>query len=516
MATTGGFPLPVATLASTILTATPDQQRQIWSNAAQASAATEDPFKHHEGGPDSIIEVRQDLAAGGNGALVTYPINNEFYNDPIRDDTPITDSDDYQSDELASDNIRVGLIKFPYSRSKANDQHIPREILGGTPQKLGRQLGREMYQDTAMTHLHLANPSSSKLIKAGSRSGATGISALTFDDEFEFADLLTLAGILNPNGGKPMTMKTDSNGGVVKGYHVLATTPAWTSLKADPTVQNKHMYAAQRSDMNPVFTGEVNTLDGHVIQHFCPVDHTNAGPVGSPYCPKAFLGTAITNADAQVYITGGRNATNGAKTRVKYFKWFPRYAFPFINRTVLSAAQTALTTYTPSGSSSANLASSTPFWENATTDFYVRITEVGGPTAKWGIWKVTGNDGNQLTISERLGTAGGTYRKTTVGNVTYDSAKHTNAFSSGALIQLCNSYGVPIMCTPMFGAGALRRAYGIYNGYRHMDPNVQGLYDFTYLYTFAGHGVRKDFGALTPGVINLIHAYKQEGWNQSE
>jgi hypothetical protein len=488
------IPANVATLANQILTATPEQQQLIWNNQARSGAVTSDPFRLHRGGADRLIETRRDLAKGG-GTEVRFPITNEYMGTPVLGDVPMVEGD-FESDELKSESVKIGLVKFGQSSSDFNKQSIPQEILGGTAGKLGRLMGRLGYEDAAMTHLHTAHPTS-RLVKFGNSPDD-----LRSADEFAYADILEMAGVLGPMGGEPITMNEDANGSVLKGFHFLTATPAWTALKADATVQNLNINAAGRGNKNPVFTGELYTMDGNLIQHWAPVDHGFAGPVGSPYAPKAFLGQAITAATTDATIYGGRNLANSTKTKAQYFRWFPhltgdtnKYKF----------------------ASGATLAHDADIWGYGTTGkFYVTIVNPrsgAGGDGKWCIYEVDANTGNTLVTSKRLAASISGTAHTTVGGVTWDSAKHTTAHPEGALVYLSNNKGLPLCVTPGFGRRALRCGMGMWDNFRHQDPKFQGMYNFLFIYSVFGHACVKDFGGQTPGILNMIHTYKMEGWN---
>jgi hypothetical protein len=488
------YPANVATLSATILAATPEQQQLIWNNQARSGTVTVDPFRLHRGGADRLIETRRDLAKGG-GTEVRFPITNEYMGRPVLGDRPLVEGD-YESDELKSESVTIGLVKFGQSSSDFNKQSIPQEILMGTAGKLGRLMGRQSYEDAAMTHLHTAH-ATSRMIKYGNSPDD-----LRSADEFSYLDILEMSGTMAPLGGEPITMSEDSNGSVLHGYHVLATTPAFTALKADATVQNLHINAAGRGNKNPVFTGEVYTLDGNIIQHWSPVDHTFAGPVGSPYAPRAYLGEAIASGTTDVTVKGGRNATNAAKALAQYFRWFPhltgdtnKYKF----------------------ASGATLAHDSDIWGYGTSGkFYITIVNprnAATDPGKWCIYEIDENTGNTLVTSKRLGATDSGTRYQTVGGVTWDSAKNTVAHPVGSLIYLSNNKGLPLCVTPMFGRRAMRCGMGMWDNFRHQDPKAQGMYNFLYIYSVFGHKCVQDFGGQTPNILNLIHTYKMEGWN---
>ncbi len=506
------YPSPVATLAATILAATPDQQRQMWSNAARSNAATQNPFRNHAGGPQNLIEVRSEAKQGKMGDTVNFATHNEYFNEGITGDTPFTTQDDYEKDELSNSRVKVGLVKNGSSNSAYNAQTLPEEILGNVPQKLGRWMGRKEYEDAAMTHLHTCHATSRMVLGKTHPDDLTSLSELSYDS------ILDMAGWLQPMGGTPLNMKRDKNGSVVNGYLVLATTPAWTALKADDDVKSMHKEAMQRSEQNPVFTGELSMLDGNIIQHFQPINHTMAGPIGSPYAPQAILGEAITAGTATFQIKGGRTAADKDKYRARYFRWFPHLS----GDNALSNGVALLAGDRRYQFANGNrLVPGTDLWGSyyGTTRFYVTIVNPRGSSdGKWAIYEVTANNGNELTVGKRLRASGSNgggadISYGTVGSVTYNGTYNSLDHPVGSLVYLSNNKGLPLCVTPMFGASAMRMGKGIWDNYRHQDPPAQGMYNYLYNYSVFGHACTQDFGGQTPGILNMVHTYRLAGWN---
>ena len=523
---TYGHPLPVATLAASILAATPEQQRMIWTDQAIASNVTQNPFRNHRGGKTALIETRNDeTKEGGMGDTIRFPLTNQYWNVGKHGDTPFLQTE-YEADELKDDFVKVGLVSNATSDSKYNRQMLPEEILSGKAAKMGDWMGRKEFSDIAHTHIHLAHPSSKFIL------GHDNLSQLTSADELSYDSILNMAGFLRPRGGTPVVMKVDRKGSVMMGYHVLASTNAWTALKHDPDVKEMHLQAAPRTEENPLYTGELYNIDGNMIQHWSPVDHTEAGPIGSAYEPRAFLGTAIAagGTSGALAILGGRNLTNAAKLLVPYYQDFPCYAYPFANNTILDISASPLSALLATGE-----VRNTDFWgyrvEAASTwdtTPYFYVTIVNPPDAptdpnKWGFYRVGANDGNRLSVA--VGSGGrrlsatntidafaADIRATTVGGVTFDSAVNTEVHPAGAMVFLASPNGIPLCTTPMFGAGALRRGQGIWDNFRHEDPPVQGRFRHSYIYSVFGHAMKRNFGGETPGVVNLIHTYSLKGW----
>jgi hypothetical protein len=123
----------------------------------------------------------------------------------------------------------------------------------------------------------------------------------------------------------------------------------------------------------------------------------------------------------------------------------------------------------------------------------------------------TGNNGNQITITQRLAPVqNGPVAVLTVGNVTWNTGVwanlHTQTHPAGATIVQCNANGVPLGDTIMMGAGAMLRGYGMYRNNR-TQWLVDGEHQTnTYITTVFGQVLRKNNRSVYPGYIRMKHA----------
>ena len=163
-------------------------------------------------------------------------------------------------------------------------------------------------------------------------------------------------------------------------------------------------------------------------------DPDTDGPLGAPILPRALLGTAIAADTAAVNITGSGVAA--PDTSIYPFDWYLGYDYPFYEEQAAN----------PDGKT-----------------YGVVIVNVSGPDAgKWGAYSYLGssNDGNKLTMLNRLGPAAGGAAVTTLFGQSWDPAKHTNAHPTGSLIFQVNAKCTTVGWAFMFGAKAAARAYG--------------------------------------------------------
>ena len=122
----------------------------------------------------------------------------------------------------------------------------------------------------------------------------------------------------------------------------------------------------------------------------------------------------------------------------------------------------------------------------------------------------TGNDGNKITITARLGSAASGIRVTTLGDVVWDtgiwSGKHTAVHGLGSLILPCNAKGEPIGRSFMLFRAAALRGYGKYRGKRTTETADGGVLQRTFIQSYFGQQLRYDRQARVPGVAVLEHS----------
>ena len=127
-------------------------------------------------------------------------------------------------------------------------------------------------------------------------------------------------------------------------------------------------------------------LDGHSIREWNPIDPDGYAWSGSPFNAKAYTGNAITAGTSTFVIQGGGSAAAAAVTNIDYFRFFPNYAFEFTPEDI----------YVP-----------------GSTVQYLLVVAPRGPVTSdnpnpgnVGFYSyTTGNNGNQITIVNRLGPA---------------------------------------------------------------------------------------------------------------
>ena len=97
------------------------------------------------------------------------------------------------------------------------------------------------------------------------------------------------------------------------------------------------------------------------------------------------------------------------------------------------------------------------------------VVNVSGPDqGKFGVYTYlgTGNNGQFLTVSARLGETNNGIQTQTLLGQTYNSNIHTTEHPTGSVVFQVNAKCVPIAWAFMFGAAAAVRAYGNLGGKR--------------------------------------------------
>ena len=485
------FELGTPNTGLALATMSPESVRIIWQRAVDVFEQTEDFWALFEGeSPDSPIHVINDTSVGkGLSFRVTSLAG--FYGRGKSGDSLFNDEDDFEKAVINSNEMIADYLRNATSRTQRMDEKMGmvNELSSGLVEQLGKWMGREKSARAGMTFV--LKGGSENLIIAGSGNNEANIvtaDGLTYDE------ILAMGQALKPMGGKPCEIGTVRGVPVYK-YCVVGTTPGLFSLKQDPDYKQILREAAPREafDENPLFTGGYMNLDGHVIKEFNPIDPDGYAWSGSWFNAKAFLGTAITAGTAAFAIKGGGSAAAAAITNIDYFRFFPNYAFEFTSTDI----------YVP-GSTVQYLLIVNP--KNAATD----------PGAVGMYAYTTGNNGNQITITQRLAPVqNGPVALATVGNVTWNTGVwatanggpgHTQTHPIGATIILCNANGVPIGDTVMLGGMAMLRGYGMFRNSRTQWDVDGGFETRSYIKTVFGQKLRTNVNGKIPGYVRLRHA----------
>lgn len=275
----------------------------------------------------------------------------------------------------------------------------------------------------------------------------TSVDQLLSADLVSTTMLTEAASILKALGGKATKLRKTKVGAVVQKFMFFGTENTFKALKSN----SLYVYALAEGgkligsddEGNPLWDGGYATWDGHGVFHWDVQDPDAISAEGCMIEPRAHLGDPIAGDDTAVVLNFGGQANPDNQT--PFTQYFPGYNY------LLYQAQAALV--------------------DTATYYLIVYNQTDSPTAigasttdsgKWGFYSyvAAGNNGNAITITKRLAAAGGTYKVTTLGSVTYDANVHTVNHPTGAPVALANAKGVPYAYFFCLGANALLRAYG--------------------------------------------------------
>jgi hypothetical protein len=485
-----------ATTGTTLNTQDAASLRQLWHKGALIGEEEEDFFQQFEGSSErSPIWTTNDTSKG-NGQKITYTTTSGYYGEGKYGEGLFEGPSDYEQDDINSFNLTVDFVRNASSRSVRADElmGLRDELSAMVPVKLGKWLGRTK-RDQIMGLSVLTLPTENRIYAGGKTLDTLGSA-----DALSWDDIVTAGAAMKPLGGMPADVSQQGRNSIWSQLFIPSETAA-LSLRLDPDYKTVLQNGDVRGRGNTMFKGGYPSIDGHSIVPHNALNHAGKGPVGSFLAPEAFLGVAITGTTdaARTLSGGGADNADGALTgagKPLWFKYFGGHDYRFVDTGVLDV----------SGSSIGPVAG----------PYYAIIYNTTGANAgKWGFVKyTTGNNGNAITITEFLtGQADGTYRKGTVGSVTWDAGDNTEVWASGALIIPANAKGVPFGHTLALGAGGICRGYGMWRAKRSVETDNGDFIKRTYITSVFGQSLRRDRKDRVPAVMLLTTAISRPGIN---
>lgn len=484
--------------------------RKIWDRAVSIHEGEEDPFMNLEGGKDAVIETKTETAAGA-GNTIKFTVTSEFGDEGKMGDELFEIGDDFESMLLNDFELTVDWLRGATRWTKrANEiMGLGTELTRKVPQQLGSWLGKMKSHAMLMTMLHKSAANNHFYADSG------GEDTLTIGDTLTWDLIMKGGAILKPLGGTPAKIGRDPSGNPIWGAVVMGTDNAIFGLKNDPVYRAMQQTAMDRGAGNFVYTGGISKVDGHLIKEYVPRRGDIEGAVGSPLNPQALLGVAITAGSSTFDIKGGGNATSAAKTKKKYTKYFPKFAFRWSVINVLEDLAYNTARCWKLHQTGYNNGADIP----ASNVFYVRIQNppnAATDPGKWGFYEVSGNDGNKLTVSARLG---GTANSgvsldichTTIGGVTWNAAQNSATHAEGSLVVLCNKIGTPLGATPFMYRGMAYRGYGSVRNNRTEDSHNGGFVQERYIESVFGQCLREDRAGNKPALAIMKHGISYPG-----
>lgn len=456
--------------------------RQLWQKAVEVHEQEEDFFSELEGSrSDSLIETVNDTAAQA-GSRITFTAMGGFYKDGKHGSTNFETADDFDKVKISSKTLIVDWIRngVRWDQRMEGYMGLQREVSSQFPAEMGKWLGRK--KNRAMWMMFREKGLSKNRIIA---NGRANVNALVSGDTLSWEDVVDAATVLK-NRGAPAAYMGKVGKNPIKRYFIGASTTALRSLKTDDQYLSALESAGPDSQSNILFTGGFADIDGNVIREFCDLDHGGDGAIGSPITPRIRIKDAITAGTAAFDITGGTGDTG-----THYTQDFPNYNFKFNASDILTAGS---------------------------DPFYIAIvnpSDAETDPGKIGFYRATVNNGNKITIDQRLGSTGGGTRHPTVGSVSWNTGvwadKHTDVHPAGAMAYLCNEKGQTYGWTLLGGAKMARRGYGEFRNHRATDDDEGKFIQETYIWTVFGQiPVHREDGEY-PNYVMLVHAVQYPG-----
>lgn len=455
---------------------------ELWQKGFDVYQQSEDFWKPFEGTRKNAPIVVKTDTSKGRGQTINIRNLAGFYKAPKIGDAQFTQASDFEKAKINDYSITIDVLRnaVSWTENAEESMGIRGELEAGLPEELGKWYGREKTHKLFMMFLHKGQTANTYFLGGGStRDDIESTDTLSVDS-------ITEAGVrLKRLNGRPAMVGTDANKNMIYKYCVAASSDALFSLKKDTDYKLQARDAGERGSRNLLFKGGYHELDGQVIKEYNPIDHDGDGPIGSPVNAKADLGVAVTAGTVTFDIKGGGNATAAALTDVQYFRDFPNFDYTFRTGDSLGVGS---------------------------EEFYVAVVNLeGADNGKFGFYKCVGNDGNKITVTERLAAAASGIAATQVGDVAWDAAVNTDAHPEGSAVIFCNAKGVPIGRTIVLGAGAALRGYGLHDGKRGEETDEDNFIKEVYIRGYFGQTPRLDARDRAPGYVVVEHAIEYAG-----
>ncbi len=460
--------------------ASPNSVGTLFSRYVDIAAEEQDIFSPLEGreGGESAIWTKTDLSKGGADRVFFNSVAS-LGGDGVHGDEVLEGNE--ESIITGAYACQIDYVRHAVGLTKKDIEFLAagKSIEAAAAPLVARWLGRKRQRDMMMRFR-----SSAMALNMLRPNNKTTRDSLTSVDTVSTGLISQANAVATSIGATPIRITKE---GVSSIYEMLflATEDSLTAMANSSTWLQAQREAAVRGNENVIFRGGYTRWNGNSIIHHKVVDADTAGPIGSPLLPKALLGTPVAAGTTTFDLTGGGVAA--PSTALKFYECFSGAPYRYL--------ESDSTSSTDPGT------------------YYVVVINVSGPNrGKWGFYSYTGssNNGNKIAISERLGSAASGARVTTLGGVTWDNTKNTDAHPTGSIILQANANGVPIGYSLCLGAGAGLRAYG---SIRH--ELVQNTSDYGHRMGWAyqsiyGQQVRRDSGltgANQPrGYVLIEHA----------
>lgn len=360
------------------------------------------------------------------------------------------------------------------------------------------------------------------IVKAHARNtiypnNKSSVNDLGTADTLNFETISNAKEVLNANQAQPFDITRSNSGAEILSYLVMGSSKAFAGMRKSNGYQQLLANADKRGDENRLFRGGMPCWDGDYLYDWRVEDGTQIGPLAAPCAPVAYLAAdlpATTTTTPQTILGGGTKNADGSQTKPLFFQYYENAQY-IGHEGVKKAADT-------------------------TTVQYLAIKILTGADAgKIALFSYKVNNGNTITMFERLGASGsGSIVTTLTGStITYDTGAWTaaagaNGFKgistgiipAGSIIYQVNSKGTPYVRSYDLGRNALIAGYGNLApnkqsyasggmpGQRIMQTQDYGRVEGLGYQQVWGVTASEDANALINGYALILSAYQPTGW----
>ena len=454
-----------------------DAKGKLYSKAFELSGNTADDFASMEGAPSSKMPVwvRNELKAL-SGDTIKFTSLGDPSGPGVRGETELTGNT--STPRIGGWTVKVDFWRDAVELTKKQVQML---AAGGklefeVRKLLGKKFGRQKQADMLMALTRQAN---GNIFRVGNR---TSRNAILKTDLLSTSALTQAQARARGLGAQPVGITTSKSGSTLERYIAFAVQDAMSEIRNSSTYLQAIQYAANRGEDNPQFNGRLVDWNGVGLFEHTVVSPDSDDWKGDPLAPQAVLGVAITAATTAFDIKS--SSTN---TKNLYFGFFPGYDWKW------TEDQTAA--------------------PDSTVYYAWIIPQSGANAGKAMFVSYVGsdNDGNKITITNRLGSAAAGDAVTTLGGITWNGTYHCDSAPVGSIVIPANSLGTPTGYSLLLGAGAAIRA----NGAIEMQK-IEEKRDYAFIYGFGfegifGQGATKDTQGLTRNFVLIEHALERAG-----
>jgi N4-gp56 family major capsid protein len=454
-----------------------DAKGKLYSKAFEVSGNTADDLSAMEGAPGSTMPVwvRNELKAL-SGDTIKFTSLGDPSGPGVRGEGELTGN---------TSTPRIGgwslSVDFWRDAVEFTKKEISFLAAGGkleyeVRKLLGKKFGRQKQADMLMA---LRNQANGNVYRAGNRASRNAILAT---DKYSTSIVTQAQARARGIGAQPVGITKSKSGSELQRYIAFCTQDAMSEIRNSSTFITAMQTASARSDDNPQFSGRLVDWNGVALFEHTVVSPDSDDWKGSPLAPYAVLGVEITAASTAFDIK-----VSSTNTKNLYFGFFEGYDWKW------TETQTAAPD---------------------STVYYAWIIPQDGANvgkAMFVSYVGTGNNGNKITITERLGSSAAGAQVTTLGTIAWASGTRCESAPVGSVIIPANSIGTPIGHSLTLGAGSGIRAYGAIE-----MQKIEQKRDYEFVTGFGYEGIfgqsaTKDTQGLTRNYVLVQHALERAG-----